>query len=143
MISEHASEWFGLPVEQFDAKKAESTPPDYANRVYRLATEWDTSLSLPELFERFTSNPACSATKAIIIGAFHGDDPGQSSEEVVQLLVASRRLLPNLRGIFLGDMTSEENEISWIMQAHIPPFFTADPQLEHFRVRGGQDLSLG
>lgn len=143
MISEHASEWLGLPVELFDPEKAESNPPDYAKRIYRLATVWDASLSLPELFERFTANPACSATKAIIIGAFHGDDPEQSSEEAVELLVSARRLLPNLRGIFLGDILSEENEISWIFQTDVSPLFTAYPELEHFRVRGGQELSFG
>jgi hypothetical protein len=143
MISEHLSEWFGLPVEQFQADEAESTPPDYANRIYRLTTDWESEYTFAELFERFTSNPACSATKAIVIGAFHGDDPGQNSEETVQLLVASRRLFHNLRGIFLGDIVGEENEISWINQSDVSPIFTAYPALQEFRVRGGTGLSFG
>jgi hypothetical protein len=36
-----------------------------------------------EVFERFTSDPACSATKAIIVGAFHGDDPYRGRETLI------------------------------------------------------------
>ncbi len=139
MISEHLSNWLGLPVELFNPKKN----PDYAGRIYRLATDWDGEDSISDLFEKFTSNPACSATTGIIIGAFHGEDSGQSTEEVVQLLVAARKKLPNLRGIFLGDILSEENEISWIIQSDVSPIFEAYPALEHFRVRGGEGLSVG
>jgi hypothetical protein len=139
VITEHVSQWLGFPVEVYDPDKT----PDYAGKVYRLATNWDAGSPFSELFERFTSNPACAATKAIIIGAFHGDDSGQSSEEVVQLLVAARRLLPNLRGIFLGDILSEENEISWIVQSDVSPLFEAYPALEKFVVRGSEGLSIG
>jgi hypothetical protein len=139
MISEHVSHWLGLPVELFDAEKT----PDYAGRIYRLATDWDAEESFAEIFAKFTEDPACSASKGIIIGAFHGDDSGQSTEEVVQLLVAARKKLPHLRGIFLGDILSEENEISWIIQSDVSPIFEAYPALEHFRVRGAEGLGIG
>ncbi len=139
MISDHATEWLGLPVELFNPEKT----PDYAGRVYRLATDYDAELSFAEIFEAFTSNPDCAASKAIIIGAFSGDDPGVSSEEVVQLLVAARKTLPHLRGIFIGDILSEENEISWIVQSDMTPLFEAYPDLEHFRVRGSGGLGFG
>lgn len=139
MISDHASEWIGLPVDLYKP----DTTPNYAHRISRLAIEYDDDLTFPELFERFISNPACAATKAIIIGAYAGDDPSAGSEEIVQLLVAARTKLPNLRGIFLGDIIGEENEISWIMQSDVTPLFEAYPALEHFRVRGSNDLSFG
>jgi hypothetical protein len=139
MISEHVSHWLGLPVELFTAEKK----PDYAGRIYRLATDWDAEESFEEIFARFTEDPGCAAAKGIIIGAFHGDDPGMSTEEAVQLLVAARNKLPNLRGIFLGDLLSEENEISWIIQSDVSPIFEAYPALEHFRVRGGEGLGIG
>jgi hypothetical protein len=143
MISEHAAEWLGYPVKLFDAEASEEGVDDYANTIYRLAMDWDAEADLPTLFSRFLSNPASAQTPAIIIGQYHGDEPGMGSEEVVQLLVSAQAKLPNLRGIFIGDMVSEENEISWIVQSDVSPLLVAYPKLEHLRLRGTGELSLG
>ena len=143
MISEHAADWLGFPVKLFDAKLAEKGISDYATTIYRLALDWDADLDFPELFSRFISNPASAQTPAIIIGQFHGDDPSTGSEEIVQLLVSAQSKLPKLRGIFIGDMVSEENEISWIVQSDVSPLLVTYPNLEHLRLRGSSELSLG
>ena len=143
MISEHADKWLGFPVKLYDASVSEDGVSDYAKTIYRLALDWDADVDFPTLFSRFVSSPASAQTPAIIIGQFHGDDPGQGSEEVVQLLVSAQAKLPNLRGIFIGDMISEENEISWIVQSDISPLLVAYPKLEHLRLRGTGELSLG
>jgi hypothetical protein len=143
MISEHVTEWLGYPVKLFNEELSEKGVKDFANTIYRLALDWDSDADLPTLFSRFLSNPASSETSAIIIGQFHGDDPMQGSEEIVQLIVSAREKLPKLRGFFIGDMLSEENEISWIVQSDVSPILVAYPELEHFRLRGTQVLSLG
>ncbi len=143
MISEHATNWLGFPVKQFDADLAEEGVSDYASTIYRLTLDYDSEVDFPTLFSRFLANPASAQTPAIIIGQFHGDDPSEGSEEVVQLLVSAKAKLPNLRGIFLGDLVSEENEISWIVQSDVSPLLVAYPQLQHLRIRGTGELSLG
>lgn len=143
MISEHLESWLGFPVKLFDAEQSEKGVKDYEKTIYRLALDWDAELDFPTLFSRFMATSAAARTPAIIIGQFHGDDSSHPSEEVVQLLVAARDGLPNLRGIFIGDIISEENEISWIQQSDISPLLAAYPQLEHLRVRGAEGLSLG
>lgn len=143
MISEHATEWLGLPVQIFDDKRSAKPVTDQAKTIYRLALDWDAKAGFPTLFSRFVGNTNSAQTSAIIIGQFHGDDPQSSSEEVVQLLVSARDKLPNLRGIFLADIISEENEISWIQQTDVSPLLTAYPDLEHLRLRGSEGLSLG
>ncbi|WP_038163987.1 STM4015 family protein [Verrucomicrobium sp. BvORR106] len=140
---EHATNWLGLPVRIFDEEASEKGIQDYKGAIYRLVRDWDTEISMEELFARFVANPACKDTTGIIIGAWAGDDPSNNSEGIVQLLVSSRHALPNLKGIFLGDILSEENEISWIEQSDVSPLFAAYPELEHFRVRGGNGLSFG
>jgi hypothetical protein len=50
--------------------------------------------------------------------------------------------LTNLRAIFLGDITYEENEISWIEQSDVSPLLRAYPALEVSRVRGGNSLEF-
>ena len=54
----------------------------------------------------------------------------------------ARDRLPNLRALFLGDITWEENEISWIAHGDVTGLLTAFPQLEHFRLRGADGLTL-
>jgi hypothetical protein len=143
MITEHTESWLGFPVKLFDAEQSESGVEDYEKTIYRLALDWDAEVDFPTLFSRFMSTSLSAKTPAIIIGQFHGDDASHPSEEVVQLLVAARDGLPNLRGIFIGDIISEENEISWIQQSDISPLLAAYPQLEHLRLRGSEGLSLG
>ncbi|MDB6066897.1 MAG: hypothetical protein JWR26_3105 [Pedosphaera sp.] len=143
MISEHAEQWLGYPVKLFDADRAEHGVTDYSATIYRLALDWDAKSDFPTLFSKFLANPASANSPAIIIGQFHGEDPSKGSEEVVQLLVSAKTKLPDLRGIFIGDMLSEENEISWIIQSDISPLLLAFPNLEHLRLRGTGQLSLG
>jgi hypothetical protein len=138
MLSEHARKWLGYPVELFNSEKP---PKDYAGTIYRLAAEWEDDESLVDRFATFLENPASAETPAIIFGAFGEHD--STSAPVVEALVAARQRLPKLRGVFLGDILSEENEISWIQQGDVSPLFLAYPELEHFRVRGNTGLTLG
>lgn len=138
MISDHATEWLGYPVELYDP---EGGAPDYKNKIYRLALDWDSEATLVDLFAQFLEDPASSETPGIIFGLFGEHD--SSSAPIVEALVAAHHRLPNLKGIFLGDILSEENEISWIIQSDVSSLFHAYPALEHFRVRGNNELSLG
>ena len=143
MISEHVTEWLGFPVQLFDAERSEEGVSDYRNTIHRIALDWEADVDFPTLFSRFLDDPAAAQTQAIIIGQYHGDDPSGGSEEVVQLLVSAQAKLPNLRGIFIGDMVTEENEVSWIVQSDVSPLLVAYPNLEHLRLRGTGELSLG
>jgi hypothetical protein len=60
----------------------------------------------------------------------------------VKAVAKAARKLPNLRAIFLGDITGEETEISWITQSDVGPLLAAYPQLEHLGVRGGTNLKF-
>src|SRR5262245_44687843 len=141
MISEHATQWLGFPVKEFDPENAETA--DYARTIYRLALDWDSEMDFPTLFSKFIQSPRAAESPAIIIGRFSGEDPGEGFDDVVQLLVSARTRLPNLRGIFIADLISEENEISWIVLGDVSPVLVAYPQLEHFRVRETGELTLG
>jgi hypothetical protein len=99
-------------------------------------------MSTVALIDSFLSNPKSAETPALIIGAFFGDDMESTSAGIVAKLVEVRAKLPNLKAIFLGDVLSEENEISWINQSDVSPLFAAYPQLEHFRVRGANNLAF-
>jgi hypothetical protein len=67
----------------------------------------------------------------------------QSVDFIVKSLVENRERLPNLRALFVGDIHSEEHEISWIRQGDLSPLWEVFPHLEHVGIRGGEQLDVG
>jgi predicted DNA-binding WGR domain protein len=117
--------------------------------IYRLRQTWDVEdeeqgQSLTDKLAAFLADPAAEMAQGLVIGFWGGfDDPTQDSGPIVEALVAARDKLPNLKHLFLGDIVTEENEVSWITQSDVSPLFEAYPHLEEFRVRGSNDLSFG
>jgi uncharacterized protein (TIGR02996 family) len=93
--------------------------------------------------QAFLAEPGVGLVQALVVGSCWGFEySSESSAEVVQTLIAARDRLTNLRSLFLGDILRRENEISWIRHSDITGLFDAFPDLEHFRVRGGDGLVL-
>jgi hypothetical protein len=78
----------------------------------------------------------------LVIGAWHGDDASLGPDDVIKVLTKGRDRLPNLAAIYIGDITSEENEMSWIHQCDLSPLLKAFPKLQLLRSRGGEGLAL-
>jgi hypothetical protein len=140
-IGENLHSFAGRLVQDWDSKKGIGDPSRVAPRI---AVTWDDAEGgiLTKLSE-VLDDPAAPRLEALVIGAFHGDDSGTSSAPLVEALAAARDTLKSLRYLFLGDITYEENEMSWIVQCDVSPLFEAYPNLEHFTVRGSIELSLG
>lgn len=84
--------------------------------------------------------PSPETVQALIVGewpeAFEEGAP-------VQALVDFAPRLPALRHLFVGEMTFEECEISWIQQGDVTPLVEAyAPQLETLFLRGTTELVL-
>jgi hypothetical protein len=141
-IYDNVSEFAGLPVVDFDPQAGILTPQTIA---YRLRLDYDDiskGATIIDLLNRYLDDPAVEKVTAIVIGAWT-DDMDHDARPIVETLAAAADKLPNLRALFIGDITYEEWEISWIEQTDVSPLLAAFPQLEHFRVRGGFGLSLG
>lgn len=138
MIQENLETFAGKRVVDFDPEKGIAAPRDV---VYRVRTEYD-GPHIKELLGKFLADPRVSEIPALVIGLFTSD-VDTDSQEVVRLLTSHRDRLANLRALFLGDITVEEQEISWIQQSDLSPLWQAFPQLEHLQVRGADHLSLG
>jgi hypothetical protein len=108
----------------------------------RIRVSYDDEESWTDRFHSFTEHPKSREADALVVGLWT-DDTSVDSEAVVEALVAAREKLPKLRRLFLGDIISEECEISWIQQADLSPLFEAFPQLEHLTIRGAEGLALG
>ncbi|WP_216915715.1 STM4015 family protein [Nocardia noduli] len=145
-VGGHMEEFAGLPVFAYplDEDGPRSGPlPAPESVAWRVEVSWEADKSWEQYFERFLDEVDTTAVSALVIGTWVGeDDYDKGSESVIDALVAARDRLPALRSVFLGDITSEENEISWIRQGSVAPLFEAFPRLEEFGVRGAINLEI-
>lgn len=141
----HLKESYGLPVFDFpgpdDEKGAEGLPEADAV-AWRVSSDtYDADESWPEAFARFTAAVDTTRVRAIVVGAWE-DAYDSGPGDIIAALLGARPRLPALRALFLGDMESEECEISWINQGDVGPLLDGFPELEEFGVRGGSDLVI-
>jgi hypothetical protein len=145
-IYENLTDFAGKPVEDW---LPDSTAFDPSAIHYRLRVDYDDMENSRLWVDRFAahlSQPNVEQTSGLVVGvwgASWAEGKANTADEVVSALVSARDKLPHLKALFLGDIVSEENEISWIEQADISPLFQAYPNLEILAVRGGNRLRLG
>ncbi|MCX2180302.1 STM4015 family protein [Streptomyces sp. SKN60] len=139
-----------LPVFEFPAPggKAEAAEqselPDPAAVAWRLSAptyaepedeEWE------QLFPRFLDTVDTAKVRAVVVGGWD-EAYENSSAAIVEALVAAKDRLPALEAVFLGDMLSEDCEISWIVQSDVTPLLAAYPGLVTLAVRGASELAF-
>jgi hypothetical protein len=141
LFNEHVTQFAGKPVVDWPPESPIADPDQV---IYRVSLSWedqDSGLKWTDRFAEFLDDPAATRTTGIVVGPWGFWDVSVAG--VVEALVTARDRLPNLSAIFLGDITYEECEISWITLADISPLFDAYPALEHFCIRGSEKLHLG
>lgn len=145
-ISERVDTFYGHPVADYDPEKGIEDP---SGTIYRLSVEdgfgdADDAGTMTDILSQFLDDPGAVDAPGLVIGMWEEAFSEQAgAERIVAALVAARDRLPALRALFLGDITQEECEISWIQQADVSPILAAYPNLECLRVRGGTGLVLG
>ncbi|WNS41181.1 STM4015 family protein [Paenibacillus sp. MMS20-IR301] len=103
--------------------------------------EFEEGKRIVEEIERLSSSPEAGELTSLTIGDW-GQAYETSSEEVVQALVKHSASFPALRSLFIGEMSYEECEISWINQTDLSPLLPAYPELQSLTIQGGTDLRL-
>jgi hypothetical protein len=134
----HLQEWFGLPVKQV----VSDTAFDPATAIYRFGYSYDDEEDPLALFEAFLNSPDVGQTVAVVTGMDNEGGSDTTQAGFLDLLEAHKAKLPGLRGIFLGDILQEENEMSWIKQDDISRALRIFPDLEELRARGQDGLSF-
>lgn len=140
MYQEHLTEFAGLSVQEFDLDE-DWLGPDVA---YRIWEGYDDEVTIAQRLHRLLAQPQSGEITALVVGAW-GDwsvDRKGNADAIVKELVAAAPRLPKLRALFLGDVTYDEYELSWIKQSDVSPLLAAWPNLEIFRVRGSDGLAF-
>lgn len=133
-FTHNLSEFGGLPVRNYEM----GSTPDYGAYAYRFTMSWNDKAKITDQLQAFLGDPACSETKALLIGNWVEGGP----EEIVEILIQEAGKLPNLRALFMAEVIYEENEVSWIEQTDYTKLLSTYPGLEEFRVRGSMNLDL-
>ncbi|MBN9688958.1 MAG: STM4015 family protein [Verrucomicrobia bacterium] len=135
-ISSNMGTFIGRRVVDYDPEK------DFRSElVPRFRGDYDENPTIANL-KHFLASDLARECRGLVVGAWHGDDTEGNSEEVIQELVQGSPSLPNLSALYIGDITSEECEISWIHQSDLSPLLKAFPKLQLLRARGGDGLRL-
>lgn len=144
-FNEHSTNFAGKPVKDWEPQSGIRNPENTCYALRLFYEESEAGQRWTDKFAAFLDDPSSSRVAGIVIGDWGllNGAMEETSAVVVEALVAARDRLPNLRAIFLGDVISEECEISWIRQSDVSPLFAAYAQLEHFCVRGAEGLSFG
>ncbi|MEU8900665.1 STM4015 family protein [Nocardia sp. NPDC048505] len=140
-ISDHMEEFHGLPVFEFPDADSKAELPAAGAVAWRVGIEpWDSKESWVAAFTRFLETVDGTEVRALIVGVWGEGD--EDSEPVVAALVEAAPRLPALRALFVGDITYDENECSWIHQSDLGPLLRAFPALREFGFRGGENIGF-
>ncbi|MEJ2608952.1 MAG: STM4015 family protein [Candidatus Thiodiazotropha sp.] len=140
-ISESLETFANRNIEEFDQNKGIQD----ASNAIRLSIGWDDAnegLTLLGLFNKLLADPLAGDIEALIIGPW--EEAYESGiQSFIDELVGKANRLPRLCALFIGEMTYQECEISWIIQGNYSALWGCFPRLELFRVRGSSELTLG
>ncbi|MFD9690817.1 STM4015 family protein [Kitasatospora sp. NPDC059088] len=139
-VSHHLKHFHELPIHEFAPDDTRHRPA--AGEVaWRLALEYDAKHGFEELWRSFLQSVDPAGVRALVIGPWW--QGGYSPVRVaVEAMAAAADRLPALEAVFLGDVTFDECEISWLEMGDVTPLLTAFPRLASLTVRGSMDLCL-
>ncbi|WP_328941502.1 hypothetical protein OG259_07465 [Streptomyces sp. NBC_00250] len=117
-VGHYIEEFHGLPVFHFPDTDTEIELPDAAAVAWRLSSPTyceDDDEQWGARFERFLKTVDVGRVRALVVGGWD-EAYENSSADIVTALIAANNRFTTLEAVFLGDMTGEDCEISWIPQ---------------------------
>lgn len=125
----HASVFLGQMIEPFER----NAPVNPKRPVIGIWVDTIHSDEPDERWELLAADPNADKVEGIVCGA----------PAAAEWLADRAALFPALRGLFIGDLTREECEISWIGHGDVSRIFRAFPKLEVVQIRGSSPLFFG
>ncbi|MFF2010663.1 STM4015 family protein [Streptomyces sp. NPDC058195] len=138
---DHLHELLGLPAVDFPHATGAAPEQAAGAAAWRISVDpyEDDETSWEDAFKAFLEAVDPAGVRALIIGQW-GESYESSSSYAIDLVIAAADRLTSLEAVFVGDMTMEESEISWIEHDDVTPLLTAFPDLVELGVRGGTGL---
>lgn len=140
-IDQHLTEFFGKPVKDFTPGE----PFDAQAFAPRIAVNSDDyfggdSKKAPNtwggLLDLWLASPGAAGSTHLVAGAYEGFEGDMDAKMAIEPLARRGADLSALEALFLGDITFEQCELSWIQQQDLSPLWEALPGLRALGLRG-------
>lgn len=136
-VGQYLDTFFGKPVHNY----SHGDSVGRQDVVYRLCQEYEAKETQVQLLDGFLEQITPASLQALVVGSWsEAYDTGP--QKLLDRLVGRQQELPELKALFVGDMTSEDCEISWIHQGDYEDLLQKFRTLEVLRLRGSEDLEL-
>ena len=114
----------------------------YPETAVKVKSEYDENLKVVDKLDLLAKLPNIAEMDTLVIGAWQeAHDPVLNP--ILEKLIELKDTFSGLKHLFIGDMDSEDCELSWIVQTDYSFFYPHFPSLETFGVKGGTSLKLG
>ncbi|SNR14412.1 STM4015 family protein [Tenacibaculum jejuense] len=107
-----------------------------------ISYEYDNDPEILEFLNNFKAQENSDKVEEIVIGMWE-EGYDKSSSHILNFFVENKDHFSNVKHFYIGDIESEENEISWIQQSSFENFLKAYSHIESLKVRGGNNLTFG
>ncbi|MFE7623580.1 STM4015 family protein [Streptomyces sp. NPDC057509] len=140
MSVDHLHALLGLPAVDFQSGSDGGPRPAADAAAWRVSIDaYEDETTWEEEFDAFLAEVDPAGVRALIIGQW-GESYEETSSYPIGLVIAAAGRLTSLEAVFVGDLTMEEAEISWIEQSDVTELLGAFPALVELGVRGGSEL---
>ncbi|WP_155373439.1 STM4015 family protein [Catellatospora vulcania] len=136
-IGSHITVFAGRPVAEYPADLGKASRSGTAWRLED--PDYDNTGEFLVRLEALAAEDWAGQVGALVIGNWGG---AYDSAPPIGRIAAVLPRFTGLKALFLGEMTFDECEISWIQQADITALLEALPALEVLTVRGATGLGL-
>ena len=104
--------------------------------------DWDNEISREEFINNILADEDLVKIRSLVISRW-GECYEESCQPIIDMFAEHAERFAHLESLFVGDMESEECEISWIQQGDYSRLYAALPNLKKLTIKGTQGLELG
>jgi hypothetical protein len=105
--------------------------------------DFDSGTHAEDIAEHILNDPDLPELKSIIIGKWDQEMYDVNPNAILEMMVNNKEKFQHIESLFVGDMESEEYEISWILQGNYEELLNALPNLKSLKIKGADKLTLG
>jgi hypothetical protein len=143
MITADQVQRFDLPQWGYDPGIGKRSPRPSICPLHLSQEDLEANKTMTDLLAAFLDDPAVAEVSGIAIGQWVYGPGEEDPQWIVEALARAREKLPRLRALILGDLADMGQATSWRRLGDVGALLQAYPELEHLRVRGGDNLSVG
>ncbi|EPR1242705.1 STM4015 family protein, partial [Salmonella enterica subsp. enterica serovar Typhimurium] len=109
----------------------------------RFNIDWDNELTQEQLINLILTDEDLPKLRSLTIGNWGDCWEDETCQPIIDMIVENASRFTHLESLFIGDMESEDCEISWIKQGDYSRLYAALPNLKELIIKGASDLRLG